>query len=150
MYDHSIRPPMIVIGPDIPKNQQSNADVYLQDVMASALALAGANKQEFIEFNSLINLAKSPSDQGNYNAIYGCYTDAQRMIRKDGFKLIAYPKAGATLLFDLENDPLELKDLNKDVKYEELKKSLFSDLLTLQKTMGDTTDLRSAFPDLIP
>ncbi len=150
MYDHSIRPPMIVIGPDIPKNQQSSADVYLQDVMASALELAGVNKPEFVEFHSLINLAKNVSATGNYDAIYGCYTDAQRMIRKDGFKLIVYPKAEATLLFDMENDPLELQDLNEDAAYEELKKSLFSQLLTLQNTMGDTTDLRSVFPNLIP
>lgn len=150
LYDHSIRPPMIVIGPDIPKNERSIADVYLQDVMASALELAGVVKPDFVEFNSLVNLAKNRSASGNYDAIYGCYTDAQRMIRKDGYKLIVYPKAEATLLFDLDNDPLEITNLTEDAAYEDLKKSMFRELLALQTTMGDTTDIQSVFPNLAP
>ncbi len=148
MYDHSVRPPMIVIGPDIPKNQQSDADVYLQDVMASALELAGVEKPDFVEFNSLITLAKGNADKGNYDAIYGCYTDAQRMIRKDGYKLIVYPKAETTLLFDMINDPLELNNLSGEEKHNELKQNLFNDLLELQVGMGDTTDIKSVFPKL--
>ena len=149
MYDHSIRPPMIVIGPNIPKNQRSDADVYLQDVMASALELAGVEKPDFVEFNSLIDLAKEPSKSGNYEAIYGCYTNAQRMIRKDGYKLIVYPKAEVTLLFDMLNDPLELNNLNGKAKYGELRQTLFNDLLNLQAAMDDTTDLKPVFPNLI-
>ena len=149
MYDHSIRPPMIVIGPDIPKNQRSNADVYLQDVMASALELAGVEKPNYVEFNSLIELAKGLADKGNYDAIYGCYTNAQRMIRKDGYKLIAYPKAKVTLLFDIQNDPLEMNDLSEKAEYGELKQTLFNELLDLQAAMEDTTDLKPVFPNLV-
>lgn len=149
MYDHSIRPPMIVIGPDIPKNQRSDADVYLQDVMASALELAGVEKPDFVEFNSLIDLAKEPAKSGNYDAIYGCYTNAQRMIRKDGYKLIVYPIAEVTLLFDMLNDPLELNNLSGKAKYGELRQTLFNDLLNLQAAMDDTTDLKPAFPNLV-
>lgn len=148
MYDHSVRPPMIVIGPDIPKNQQSDADVYLQDVMASALELAGVEKPDFVEFNSLVALAKGNADKGNYDAIYGCYTNAQRMIRKDGYKLIVYPKAETTLLFDMVNDPLELNNLSGDENRNKLKQTLFNDLLELQVGMGDTTDIKSIFPKL--
>ncbi len=148
MYDHSVRPPMIVIGPDIPKNQQSDADVYLQDVMASALELAGVEKPDFVEFNSLVALAKGKADKGNYDAIYGCYTDAQRMIRKDGYKLIVYPKAETTLLFDMVNDPLELANLSGEEKHSELKQKLFNDLIELQVGMEDTTDIISIFPKL--
>lgn len=148
MYDHSVRPPMIVIGPDIPKNKQADADVYLQDVMASALDLAGVEKPEFVEFNSLIDLAKGNAEKGNYGAIYGAYTDAQRMIRKDGFKLIVYPKAKTTLLFDMNNDPLELNNLSEIKEHDALKQTLFRDLLKLQDSMGDTTELKSVFTDM--
>ena len=148
MFDHSIRPPMIVIGPDIPKNQRSNTDVYLQDVMASAMELAGIEKPDYVEFNSLIDLAKEPADAGNYNAIYGCYTDAQRMIRKNGYKLIVYPKAEATLLFDMKNDPFELNNLSGEEKYDKIKQNLFNELLDLQVEMEDTTDIKSVFPNL--
>jgi arylsulfatase A-like enzyme len=149
MYDHSIRPPMIVIGPDIPKNQQSNADVYLQDVMASALDLAGVEKPDFVEFNSLVGLAKGNTKNGNYEAIYGCYTDAQRMIRKDGYKLIVYPKAKATLLFNMNTDPLELNNLSGEASHNDVKQKLFNELLGLQISMEDTTDIKSVFPELM-
>ncbi len=149
MYDHSIRPPMIVVGPDIPKNQKNDTDVYLQDLMASALNLAEIKKPNHVEFNSLINLAKGTSNRGNYDAIYGCYKNAQRMIRKDNYKLIVYPKAEVTLLFDMQNDPLEMNDLSNEKQYIDLKKTLFNDLVALQKTMDDTTDIKSVFPNLL-
>ncbi|MCG8306872.1 MAG: sulfatase-like hydrolase/transferase [Cytophagales bacterium] len=149
MYDHSIRPPMIVAGPDIPQNKRSGADVYLQDIMASVLEIAGIEKPQYVEFNSFIDLATGKASESHYEAIYGCYTDAQRMIRKDGFKLIAYPKAEVIRLFDLQNDPLEMNDLIGNEEFGELKQTLFNDLLNLQERMKDTVDLKEAFPNLV-
>jgi len=149
MYDHSIRPPMIVVGPNIPKNKKTNVDVYLQDVMASTLDIAGIKKPEFVQFNSMIDIATEKREKSYYGAIYGCYTDAQRMIRKNGYKLIVYPKAEATLLFDMESDPLEMNDLNGEKEYGELKQTMFNDLLDLQKAMEDSVDIKAAFPNLV-
>jgi arylsulfatase A-like enzyme len=149
MYDHSIRPPMIVIGPDIPKDKKVDADVYLQDIMATTLELAGIEKPEYVEFNSLLSLAKGTQTKSNYDAIYGCYTMKQRMIRKDGFKLIAYPKANKVLLFDLEKDPLEINDLANNSEYSAKKKQLFDDLLKLQTDMDDELDLNPLYNNVI-
>jgi arylsulfatase A-like enzyme len=149
MYDHSVRPPMIVVGPNIPQNKATNADVYLQDIMASSIELAGIEKPEFVEFNSLIDIAKGERKDSYYDAIYGCYTNAQRMIRKDGFKLIVYPKAEVIRLFDLENDPLEMHDLNGDEAFAEIKQNLFNDLLNLQEQMVDSVDLKESFPNMV-
>ncbi len=145
MYDHSIRPPMIVIGPDIPKNKIVDADVYLQDIMATALELAGVEKPEYVEFSSLLSLAKGSQSISNYDAIYGCYKDKQRMVRKDGFKLMAYPEANKVLLFDMENDPLEMNDLANEPKFYVKKKELFDALLNLQGKMDDRLDLTSLY-----
>ena len=41
----------------------------------------------------------------------------QRMIRKDNFKLLVYPKINKVLLFDLKNDPHEMNDLSNDSRY---------------------------------
>lgn len=148
MYDHSVRPPLIVSGPGIPKNQRTNADVYLQDIMATSLELAGAQPATSIEFKSFLKQARGDVKQSNYSSIYGCYTDAQRMIRKDDYKLIVYPKANATLLFDLKNDPIEAHNLNDDPAHQVRKQELFKELLDLQKELHDTVDIRTAFPDL--
>jgi len=141
MYDHSIRLPLIVVGPDIPKNSKSDADVYLQDIMATSLELAGIPKPEYIEFNSFLDLMRGGRTDSHYKAIYGCYTNAQRMVRKNGYKLIAYPEVPAILLFDLKNDPLEIHDLGRDPVYDSLKRTLFSELVSLQQSMLDTVDI---------
>ena len=149
MYDHSIRPPMIVTGPNVPKNLRSNADVYLQDIMASSLELAGVSKPGYIEFNSFMDIATGKASDSHYKSIYGCYEDAQRMIRKDGFKLIAYPQPGVVRLFDLRNDPMEKNDLHGKKEYGELQQNMFNDLLNLQAAMNDTVSLKEAFPNLV-
>jgi arylsulfatase A-like enzyme len=73
----------------------------------------------------------------------------QRMIRKDGFKLIAYPKANKVLLFDLEKDPLEINDLANNSEYSAKKKQLFDDLLKLQTDMDDELDLNPLYNNVI-
>lgn len=140
-FDHSIRPPFVITGPDIPKGKKVDADIYLQDAMATSLELAGVEKPDYVFFNSVIDLAKGNKTESNYDAIYNGYIDYQRMIRKDGFKLLVYPKLGKILLFDLENDPEEMNDLAALPEYQEKVKTLFSDLLNLQKQMNDPLDI---------
>ena len=41
MYEHSMRPPMIIVGPDIPKGQKKDMAVYLQDIMPTVIEYAG-------------------------------------------------------------------------------------------------------------
>ena len=108
MFDHSLRMPLMVIGPDIPKGKKIETDVYMQDIMATALELAGVEKPEYIEFNSFLNMVKGNQKKGFYESVYGTYEKgSQRMIRKDGYKLILYPKSNKILLYDMKNDPLE-------------------------------------------
>jgi arylsulfatase A-like enzyme len=141
LYDHSIRPPMILLGPDIPKNNKVTADVYLQDVMATSLELAGLSKPDYIEFNSFYDLAKGEQKESHYDAIYGGYKKVQRMIRKDGYKLLVYPKAKKVRLYHIEKDPNELNDLADKPKFAAKVKSLLTDLIALQEAMDDDVTL---------
>ncbi|TNJ46589.1 sulfatase-like hydrolase/transferase [Tamlana fucoidanivorans] len=145
LFDHSIRPPMIILGPNIPKNQKVHADVYLQDIMATSLEIAGAEKPKYVEFNSFLDLATKKRSKSHYNAIYGAYLDVQRMIRKNGYKLLVYPEANKILLFDLKNDPEEMHDLSENPEQKERINALLKDLLKLQKEMDDPLDLSSQF-----
>ena len=147
MFDHSIRVPLLMVGPYIPKKYKIDQEVYVQDIMASSLELANVKPTNTIEFNSLLSTAKGTSQEKIYkNGIYGAYIDYQRMIRKDGFKLIVYPKIKKTVLFDLKNDPLEINDLSTNVSYLKKKTDLFTGLLSLQKKFGDPLDLSSLVP----
>jgi len=148
LFDHSIRPPMIVIGPDIPKGKQIDADVYLQDIMATAIELSGVEKPEYVEFSSFLDLAKGERKTSHYDEIYGAYLSVQRMIRKDGFKLIVYPEVPKVLLFDMENDPEEMRDISELPENKAKVKSLFKDLLKLQKEMDDSLNLQTIYNNL--
>jgi len=149
MFDHSIRIPMMVVGPNIPKGKLLNQDVYLQDIMATTLELAGVEKPDYVQFNSFIDIIEGERKESHYNGVYGAYVDVQRMIRKNDFKLLIYPKIEKVLLFDLKNDPNEMNDLANRPQYAEKVKTLFADLLELQKTMDDKLSLQEIYEKIM-
>jgi len=141
MYDHSIRVPMIAVGPDIPQGHQYSQDVYAQDVMAASLEVASIEKPEYVEFNSFMDIIQGKRENSHYEAIYGAYIDYQRMIRKNGYKLIVYPRINKILLYNLEEDPEEINNLADDPQYSEKVSELYQDLQDLQTEMGDDLKL---------
>lgn len=149
MFDHSIRPPFIIVGPDIPDNKRIDIDVYLQDIMATTLDIAGAVKPDYVEFNSVMPLINGAKTEGSYQAVYGGYMNLQRMIRSDGFKLILYPSGRVALLYDMNKDPLEMHDLSGDEEYKDIKEDLFGKLLEMQKELDDSLDLEKIYPELV-
>ncbi len=144
-FDHSIRPPFMIVGPDIPKDKKVDADIYLQDAMATSLELAGIKKPDYVYFNSVLDLVDGSRTESHYDAIYNGYIKFQRMIRKDGLKLIVYPKLNKVLLFDMENDPEEMNDLAQNPAYKEKVQILFDDLQVLQKQLNDQLDLTDVY-----
>lgn len=150
MFDHSIRVPLMMVGPDIPKGQKISEDVYLQDIMATSLDLANVEKPVYVEFNSLLPLAKGETKQGNLQeGVYGAFEKgSQRMIRKNGYKLIVYPKIDKVLLFNLEEDPLEKVDLAENPESMEKVRVMLTDLMVLQKKMNDPLDLSDLYKSL--
>ena len=150
MFDHSIHVPLLAAGPDLPNGTEVSSDIYLQDIMATSLSLAGIEKPDFVDFNSFLNLANGvASELPLPNGVYGAYMDTQRMIRKDGFKLILYPRNRELLLFDLNADPLEMNDLSDNPQYAAKVRNLFEDLLSLQAQMEDPLDLMDSFSFLM-
>ncbi len=141
LFDHSIRVPLLVAGKDIPKNQRLNTPVYLQDIMATSLDLAGVEKPAYVDFNSLLPLTSGAQKESNYPAIYGAYMDLQRMVRKDDYKLILFPEVPKVLLFNLKEDPHEMNNLAENPDQSERVSELYSALLKLQTQMGDTLNL---------
>lgn len=144
LFDHSVRVPMMVVGPDVEAGATNSSPVYLQDVMPTTLELANATIPDRVEFQSLLPVLAGESP--GYEAIYGAYLEGQRSIVKEGFKLILYPGVPKALLFDLESDPFEMTDvLSSNSKRAQ---GLFSDLLALQQEMDDDLDLLTPFPEL--
>jgi len=67
------------------------------------------------------------------------------MIRRDDHKLIVYPYAGVKRLFNLVEDPQEMKDLAADPEQKERMDSMYKALVALQVSMGDTLVLAEFF-----
>ncbi len=149
MYEHSMKPPLIVVGPNIPEGERRDAYVYLQDIMATTLDLAGVEKPTYVDFNSLIPVIKDAENKGSYGAVYGAFNATfQRMVRVGNHKLIVYPEADVVRLYNLSEDPLEMNDLAGNPELKPLIRSLFKRLLRLQKEMDDPLDLTAKFPEL--
>ena len=134
-------------GPGIPAHTQVDAPVYLQDIMATSLELAGLEVPGHVDFRSFLALAQGEAGSENNwpEGIYGAYMDFQRMISKDGFKLVLYPKVKEVKLFDLVQDPLEMNNLADDIQYRGKVDSLFKDLQQLQVQMRDELKLQAPF-----
>ena len=138
MYDHSMRVPMMVCGPSLPKNKKLGMPVYLQDIMPSTLELAGAKKPGHVQFKSLMPLI-SGKKKSSYDAVYGAYkADLQRMVIAGDYKLIIYPAIRKIKLFNLKDDPMEMINLAQVMKYEPVIARLFKAFVKLQKETGDT------------
>ncbi len=136
MYDASMRMPLFIAGPGIPEGQKVDNMVYMQDVMVTALDLAGSDAGvQFSDFQSLLPLATGETTESR-PAVYGSYLGLQRMVRTDKYKMIIYPNANVVRLYDMENDPYEQKDLAGDEANIALMKELLVEFKRLQKEVG--------------
>lgn len=149
MFEHSMRVPFVISGPQVPKGKIVNERIYLQDAVATALDYAEADC-DGIDFKSLRPLMAG-SQQKHYDAIYGAYeAGSQRAVIDGKDKLILYPKGKVALLFDLEKDPLEKEPVAQSPASDVIKKRLFAKLLDLQKQNGDSLDLTAVYPQWKP
>ena len=116
--------------------------------MPSTLEIAQVQKPEHVQFKSLIPLVKNLNKKPPYDEIYGAYLDAQRSITVGNEKLIVYPDVPIVRVYDIQNDPLEIKDIANTEKGEIIVSKLFPRLVKLQKHMEDSLDLTKSFPEL--
>ena len=150
MYEHSVKVPFIVVGPDVPKNESREGFVHVQDVMATALDLAGVKKPGYVEFSSVMPLIEDKKRESHLkDTLYFAYEmKLQRSVRVGDYKLIVYPPANRVRLFNVEADPHEMDDLVTDPAQWPRIRKLFHTLMDLQAEMEDGLDLKAYFPEL--
>ncbi len=148
MYEHSLRVPLVITGPGFSAGRSIESRVYMQDIMATMLELAGADDAD-LDFQSLMPLVRGDTAAAR-PSIYAAYlADRQRAIVSGSHKLILYPTIGKSLLFDLSDDPLELRDLAEQPESFPVQRRLFDELQVWQARTDDRLDLEKAFPDLV-
>jgi arylsulfatase A-like enzyme len=136
LYDHSIRIPLLIAGPGIRQGSRVDHLVYQHSTFATTCELAGVPVPKSVEFPSLAGLLRGKGDPTN-DAVFSYYERSQRAVRTPRHKLIVYPKAGVTQLFDIKRDPWETVNLAGKPKYASLLKELLARLHRFQKELGD-------------
>ena len=147
MFESAMRVPFFISGPGIPKGETIDNYIYLQDVMPTVLELAGAKVPDWVEFKSVLPLIKDANVK-HYDMVYGKYMDdKQRMLVKDGYKMIIYPLINKYILYNLNKDPDELVDLSENPEYAGRLAEMKKEFIELQKKMNDNLDLNNPSSD---
>ncbi len=113
LYEHSMRVPLIVSGPGIPKGKRAEALCYLFDVFPTLGALCGVKAPAGSEGRDLSGVLRDPQQPGR-ERLHFFYRNVQRAVSEDRWKLIQYPLVERVQLFDLKSDPQETRDLAGD------------------------------------
>ena len=115
MYDHSVRVPLMIAGPGLPKGKKSDAMVYLLDLFPTLFELAGMKTPPTVEGKSLVPVIKG-EQVAVRDSVFTAYRHFQRAVRTSEWKLILYKVNGTETvqLFNMGQDPLEKMNLAGD------------------------------------
>ncbi|MEG2434751.1 MAG: sulfatase-like hydrolase/transferase [Ruthenibacterium sp.] len=139
-YDHSVRVPLLFCGPDIPKNQTSDALVYLLDLFPTLCDYMGWEVPASVEGKSFLKALHTPT-YVHRTSLYFAYAGLVRAVKENHFKLIEYRSGtNQTQLFDLKADPFEQNNLAHVAAYSETLVHLRKKLLEYRDTWEDTNN----------
>ena len=142
VYEHSMRVPLIISGPNIPINQKTDAMSYLLDLFPTLCELASLPQPSELHGKSLHPIL-SGELQSVRDTIFLPYMKIQRAIRDERWKLICYPKIQYLQLFDLQNDPHETQNLIDNHEFRGEAERLLNQLRDWQQTLGDRVSISS-------
>ncbi|MEA2407446.1 MAG: N-acetylglucosamine-6-sulfatase [Thermoleophilaceae bacterium] len=140
-YEESIRVPLVMRGPGIPRGRVDQRLVGNLDVPATILDAADAVSGRVLDGRSLLELLADPGAEWgrdilieNGNGANG--VPAYRGMRTYRFKYIEHRTTGEYELYDLEKDPYELQSLDGRASYARVQADLRSRLRQLVSCAG--------------
>lgn len=142
VFEHSMRTPMILAGPNIPKGKSTTAFTYVHDLFATICDVAELKAPGNLESLSLRPLWEGKKDSIR-ESVFLPFLEIQRAVRDERWKLIAYPKIGYLQLFDLENDPHEMRNLIGREEHAGEVKRLRGFMEEWQRAVGDKVAIPS-------
>lgn len=135
-YEESAGIPLIVRVPGTPAGQVCEVPVSGVDLMPTCLELAGQPAVESVDGKSFVALVRADSEpcERTVFAEHGSWC----MIVRGGWKLVADREAGSpapTMLFHLEEDPYEMRNLRDDPSATDARNTLLADLMEWHETV---------------
>ncbi|HJT35931.1 MAG TPA: sulfatase-like hydrolase/transferase [Pirellulales bacterium] len=142
LYEHSMKAPLIFTGLGIARGS-SDAFVYLHDIFPTLCELANIDAPTEIDGQSFAPVVRGQSQQGR-DTMFLVYREVQRAVRQGEWKLVRYPMINETQLFNLRNDPHEIRNLAAADPARV--KALMKLLARQQRLYGDALPLSSEHP----
>lgn len=142
LYEHSVKLPLVMAGPGIPKDQIDERYVYLMDIYPTLCDLCGmqipasVDGKSFAEFFANEEVETRPE-------LYLAFQARIRGVMDRRFKLLEYrsEQLKLTQLFDLQNDPWERYNLFEISGYEQVTEKLRKRLLEMKDEWDDESIL---------
>ena len=141
LYDHSVRTPLLLRGPGVPRNTQVDAVTHTYDVYPTLCELAGLEVPASVDALSLAPLMDGAAEDTR-PYVHSVYKHVQRMVRDREWKLITYLRDGdagsdRTQLFHIPSDPWELDDRSEDGTVAGERERLERELARWQEAVND-------------
>ncbi len=140
VFEHSMRTPLIMVGPGIPSGKSTAAFTYLLDLFPTLCDVLSIKPPADLEGESLRPLWEEKKDRVR-DSVFLPFMQIQRAVRDERWKLIAYPKIGHLQLFDLHADPHETTNLIDRPEHAEHVARLQKLMQQWQTKVGDTLEL---------
>lgn len=144
MYEELIRVPLLIRGVGLARNRVRDELVTLADLLPTLCDLAGIEQPSRLHGRSLLPLLRDETPAPPWrDAVIGQYHGKQRwacpirMIRTADHKLTLY-RSGERELYDLVDDPAELRNLAGDPRSAEREETLARRLAHWMAEHGDT------------
>lgn len=145
VYEHSMRSPLIISGPGVPRGRSSEAMTYLLDLYPTVCDAAKIAPPTNLDGESLQPLWKGRKKQVR-DSIFLPFQNLMRAVHDGRWKLIRYPQVDVTQLFDLTTDPDEMQNLADDPAQADRIRKLTALMQDWQRRSGDTQSLTVANP----
>jgi arylsulfatase A-like enzyme len=140
IYEESIRVPLLMRGPGIPRGVSVDDLAINADLAPTILDVANADPGLVMDGRSLIPVANDPGiEQGRELLIE---EPTFKAIRTERF-MYAEHRGGARELYDLLKDPFELRSRHADPAYNAARTQLAGRLRQLRACAGSSCRLRS-------
>jgi N-acetylglucosamine-6-sulfatase len=143
-YENSMRVPMLIRYPKIIKpNTIINEQCLNIDMAPTILKLAGIDKPDYMQGESLLNLLKDKKeDNWRKSILFEYYLDtywpyagpSQIAVRTENYKLVdAFLENDIDELYDLKKDPGEMNNLINNPEYDKIEEDLRNEATKLKK-----------------